>query len=1048
MYNGRLIGKKVPEPTITKTSGMRDIREHYINNLDGSWPKTYIESEWSPQSVLSLNEFRGTLPSGSSNPSHIITSQDGSKIYTNLYSTTQFLYQHNLTVPYDFSTAQTGQSVDLGDFLDNPSSIQIDPTGEKMFVLCDTGQAVYSYALSTPWDISTLTMNGRSTVSTPPTPGGVCYGNNGTKFYAVSTTTDYLVYEYNLSTAYDTTTATFVTSVNMSSVITSILDIQISNDGKILYLSNASGINEAILSTPWSIASFVSVDDGIPLSDDSDMRGIQVSPSGTTIIMIGNTSDRLYEYSVETPYDIRTRSLVTSVLVSSFGITTVDDMSFGNNGSYLYLCQTSNRTVYQFELVTPYSLTGGINFIKSKSYVDYTSLFFAITFTPDGTQMITHNYTNDRLVSYTLAIPWDIDTSQPPVISNNIIDNALYSMQFNNNGTQLYVGRNSTSIFVVNLSIPYDITSMTAAASGITAGNVAIRSFFVSNDGQYMAIITTGNLFKVQYLTTPYSFSTYVNAGRYTIANTGFDFSSDGTYLYTVNGSVNSVLIRTPLNYPYRLETAIPSSAISTAYPTYSSNPRKIRITDNDNKIYIKYDNFLVQYNLSNPNDLLNYTAIGSLRNFVVSTGFDVSDDGTDFVDVANTTGLTPFFHGIMYTAYNILTANYKSAKSLFEQTGAISSSSHIKVSEDGSKLYALNGSSIYQYSITTPWDITTCNYENKFKNIGTTGYGIEITPDGEYLFFLSSTNIIKRRMTTPYDIETLEDINTNEYPHYEGTSIRGLNFSDNGTYLNMMEIGRDRALTFKMTTPYDITDPLTYVESKSLFSSRSFSVDRNNKYIVNLRSTGIYINEMTVPSVISTINDTHTSSLLLSIAGDSVYIPYNRPDRLFYENPSSTISELQLTKYFNLENLSTLDISSGGPTSNDFIFNKDGSKYYRLLDSASDSIIQYSCITPFATFGVTQDTSVTISFVSSPSAFIFNNTGTEIYIIDNTNRLHKFKLSTPWDFRGTFFHSGYVTLSNIPSSISSTKCLRISEDGKIFYVLSAGILYKYNIRS
>lgn len=78
--------------------------------------------------------------------------------------------------------------------------------------------------------------------------------------------------------------------------------------------------------------------------------------------------------------------------------------------------------------------------------------------------------------------------------------------------------------------------------------------------------------------------------------------------------------------------------------------------------------------------------------------------------------------------------------------------------SEDGTKLYYNNSAEIKQFTLSTPFDISTATDSGKSYNHGATnGYGFDFSTDGTKLFIASRSygTLRQYQMSTPWDIST-----------------------------------------------------------------------------------------------------------------------------------------------------------------------------------------------------------------------------------------------------------------------------------------------------
>ena len=85
-----------------------------------------------------------------------------------------------------------------------------------MFVLGLTNRVVYQYSLSTGYDITTASIVQNFSVNAQDTvPTALDFNDDGTKMFVLGAVGD-KVYEYNLSTGFDVSTASFSQNFSIS----------------------------------------------------------------------------------------------------------------------------------------------------------------------------------------------------------------------------------------------------------------------------------------------------------------------------------------------------------------------------------------------------------------------------------------------------------------------------------------------------------------------------------------------------------------------------------------------------------------------------------------------------------------------------------------------------------------------------------------------------------------------------------------------------------------------------------------------------------------
>ena len=179
--------------------------------------------------------------------------------------------------------------------------------GTKWFLL--TTSQIREYSVSTGFDTtsSNVTLTTSSSLSSQDsTMTGVAFNNDGTKMFTVGAQYD-KVYEYALSTAFDISTLSYTDSLSISSQETSPTDIRFNLDGTKMYITGTAGqdINEYTLSTAFDISSTVTHKGSYSLSSsDAYPTGFSFNNDGTKLFTTGATYDRVNEHSLTSPFSL------------------------------------------------------------------------------------------------------------------------------------------------------------------------------------------------------------------------------------------------------------------------------------------------------------------------------------------------------------------------------------------------------------------------------------------------------------------------------------------------------------------------------------------------------------------------------------------------------------------------------------------------------------------------------------------------------------------------------------------------------------------------
>ena len=159
-------------------------------------------------------------------------------------------------------------------------------------------------------------------------------------------------------------------------------------------------------------------------------------------------------------------------------------------------------------------------------------------------------------------------------------------------------------------------------------------------------------------------------------------------------------------------------------------------------------------------------------------------------------------------TPWDLSTATYDSKSfslTSFQYHGGLA------FSADGSKMYATNNNAtLYQYTLSTPWDISTAGTQVT-KALNTGGYGassyIRFSPDGTK--FYHTSNGYGDKYIREYSLSTAWNIATLSYVRLFGDTFDDYAFwiSEDGTKLYRAPANTQRYLKqYTLSTPFDIS--------------------------------------------------------------------------------------------------------------------------------------------------------------------------------------------------------------------------------------------------
>jgi len=250
-------------------------------------------------------------------PNSLFFSPDGRNLYV-MGSTGDDVNQYVLSTAWNVSTASYVRIFSVAGQDSAPHGLFFRQDGLKMYMVGQTNDTVYQYALTSPWDISTASYESKSVsvAAQDITPVGVYFRPEGTRMFVVGNTGDD-VYQYNLSTAWDVSTASYVQSFSVAGQTSTPQDLSFVEDGTRMFVLGSDTDAVAIynLTTPWDIstATYSSTQFSVS-SQETSPTGLYVRPDGLKMYVVGNTNNTVYQYSIPS---LTTRLVGTTDIIGS-----------------------------------------------------------------------------------------------------------------------------------------------------------------------------------------------------------------------------------------------------------------------------------------------------------------------------------------------------------------------------------------------------------------------------------------------------------------------------------------------------------------------------------------------------------------------------------------------------------------------------------------------------------------------------------------------------------------------------------------------------------
>ena len=269
-----------------------------------------------------------------------------------------------------------------------------------------------SLALAEPTFIANLDISDDEGSAT-----GITFKPDGTKMYITGIGADKIL-QYNLTTAFDITSAALEKSVLIRTVEGAPEDVKFNSDGTVIFIlgTGGNGIDRWSLSTPYDIGSITAADTTFT-SIGGDPRGLAFNNNGTKMFVLNQTNTRVEEYNLSTPYNPDTKTL-TNTLTNATSSNFHQGLGFNADGSKMFVVKSrggsnTDNKIDEYALSTAFdissssaTLTG--TFSPTHSSDEYLS---GMAFNGSGTKMYHINWRDDEVREYSLSCPFKVTSS-------------------------------------------------------------------------------------------------------------------------------------------------------------------------------------------------------------------------------------------------------------------------------------------------------------------------------------------------------------------------------------------------------------------------------------------------------------------------------------------------------------------------------------------------------------------------------------------------------------------------------------------------------------
>ena len=214
------------------------------------------------------------------NGRHLAFNSDGTQLFflegkVSNNASVDRVYRYTLSTPFDVRTRTYNDNfVDVSSQQTATSGLEFSPDGKKMYIIGTVGAKINQYTLSTAWDLTTAVHGGSfgfEDSSGDDEPLHATFNYDGTKMWMTGWIED-SIFEYNLSSAWDVTTADLVGSFDIGTFDDGPSALVFSQDASKLFVLAATGdkVGEYKLYCTYGIVACQN-----PTSDKDDVASVE-----------------------------------------------------------------------------------------------------------------------------------------------------------------------------------------------------------------------------------------------------------------------------------------------------------------------------------------------------------------------------------------------------------------------------------------------------------------------------------------------------------------------------------------------------------------------------------------------------------------------------------------------------------------------------------------------------------------------------------------------------------------------------------------------------
>jgi hypothetical protein len=263
----------------------------------------------------------------------------------------------------------------------------------------------------------------------------------------------------------------------------------------------------------------------------------------------------------------------------------------------------------------------------------------------------------------------------------------------------------------------------------------------------------------------------------------------------------------------------------------------------------------------------------------------EFSSDGTKMY-ILGTTQQTVYQYTLS-TAFDVSTASYASTS--FSVSAQDLGPAALRFKSDGTKMFVLGfaNNAVYQYSLSTAWDVSTASYDSVSFSVATqttTPEGLAFKSDGTEMYVCGhpSDDVYQ------YTLSTAWDLSTASYGSLTftttGVDFTELAFNSDGTSLFLVDRTNDVITEYSLSTAWNIStatssgNTLSVASQESEVKGLAFNNDGTKIYIVGLTNDTVYQYDTSATTYTTTFDCENANVFETVLEGNTTVVFSNPP--------------------------------------------------------------------------------------------------------------------------------------------------------------------------